>query len=631
MPPSDEDEAAESTPPSDPRGSSSHDDPNSTRYHHISSASQQVLRRSSQDSKTQPSSGSREVGEYRVKDVRSPPIRESDQQRRRPENQPPLAKPSPPKQEYSSSTVAHSSSSRRNTRERTPSQDSSLYRSHSRRNTQEHTPPSDSSPRRSSSRKNTREYTPPSDDQGRPSAYSKGHTPDDRGRREKEKDRRKASDSDEHEAFSGRIELHPTFSPAIVRTPKYYLERTSTPNNTPTKSSSLRHASDGPGVPPHGTIIPPLSSMLAENVPSVLSPLIGATPRPSSATIPGLDRISRGELSSSSSSSSPSSSKDRSSRSHSRNHSRSNSLSKSDDKHHRSLQRSDTITTRTMSPTRYDERPQPPTYYSSMSASSLQQSSRTVGRSQTFPSLDPVSENPYLPIRRDSRDGRETRNPPTSISRASDAVKDMVRSSSRTVGRSHTEPRPSHNPNRATSPLRTRSPTRAFSPSRSATPSRSSSRAPSRSHTPTSSGVVVPHAPVPPLPADASHRYRTSTSAPRKARVRQGFWNRRGDCATADGRYYIRAPPEHQNPADLAHLHQYHFSSYDGRTIPWDRRMKEYPDSMSKHGQPPRYPYEYVRGFSTIADYFTNTSLQFLKYVEVNESDIRNPEYPSPY
>jgi hypothetical protein len=126
--------------------------------------------------------------------------------------------------------------------------------------------------------------------------------------------------------------------------------------------------------------------------------------------------------------------------------------------------------------------------------------------------------------------------------------------------------------------------------------------------------VVVPSVPVPPLPADASHRYRTSSSASRRVRVRQGFWNRRGDCATADGRYFIRAPPEHQNPHELSHLHQYHFSSYDGRTIICDRRMKEYPDSMSKRGQPPRYPFEY-----------------FLKYIEVNESDIRTPEFPSPY
>ncbi|KAF9652411.1 hypothetical protein BDM02DRAFT_2973142 [Thelephora ganbajun] len=536
LPPSDDEKEDESTPPNGSRAASSRDDPSSARHHHTSSASQQVSRHLSQDSKLQPSSSSREVEQYRLK-------------------------------------AYPSSSSRRNTQEHTPPQDSSLYRSSSMRNAQEYTPPSDSSPRRTSSRKNTQEYTPPSDDQRRPSALSQVHTPDDRSKREKEKDRRKTSDSDEHEAFSGKKELHPTFSPAIIRTPKYYLERTSTPNNvTPTKPSSTRRASDGPGVPPHGTVIQPLNNMLTENVPSVLSPLIGATPRPSSTTIPGLDRISRGELSSSSSSSSPSS-KDRSSRSHSR----SNSLSKADVKSHRSLQRTDTLTSRTMSPTRYDERPQPPTYYSSSSSSSLQQSSRSVGRSQTYPSLDPVSENPYPSTRRDSRDGRESResrNPPTSISRASDAVKDLARPNGRTVGRSHTEPRPSHNPTRATSPLRALSPTRALSPPRSSTPSRSSSRAPSRSHTPTSSGVVVPPVPVPPLPADASHRYRTSSSAPRK----------------------------------------YHFSSYDGRTIPWDRRMKEYPDSLSKHGKPPRYPFEY-----------------FLKYIEVNDSDIRSPESPSPY
>ena len=605
------------------------------QQHHVSSASQQVSRHPSQDSKARASSRSREVDQYRLKGVKSPPIRESDQQHR-PENQPPSTLSSS-RQGYSnsSSTTAYPSSSRRNRQEHTPPRDSSLHRSHSRRNTQEYTPPSDSSPRRSSSRKNAHEYTPPSDDHGRPSTLSQVHTPDDRSRRErgrdKEKERRKTSDSDEHEAFSGRKELHPTFSPAIVRTPKYYLERTSTPSNaTPTKSSSMRRASDGPGVPPHGTVIPPLSSMLPENVPSVLSPLIGATPRSSSATIPGLDKTPRGELSSSSSSSSPSS-KDRSSRSHSRNHSRSNSLSKVGDQPHRSLQRTDTITSRTMSPPSYEERSQPPGYYSSSSSSSLQQSLRSMGRSQTYPSLDPVSENPHSATHRDSRDGRESRNPPTSISRASDAVKDLIRSSSRTVGRSHTEPRPSHNPNRATSPLRGLSPARALSPPRSAVPSRSSSRAPSRSRTPTSSGVVVPPVPVPPLPADASYRYRTSSSAPRKVRVRQGFWNRRGDCATSDGRYFIRAPPEHQNPPELSHLHQYHFSSYDGRTIPWDRRMKEYPESISKHGQQARYPFEYVCGFFAIVDYFTDALPQFLKYIEVNESDIRTPEFPSPY
>jgi len=607
------------------------------RPHHISSASQQVSRHPSQDSKVQPSSSSREVEQYRLKGVKSPPIRESDQHEHRPETQSPPTPLLPSKQGHSSSsytTAYPSSSSRKNTREQTPPRDSSMYRSSSRKNAQEYTPPSDTSPHRSSSRKNTQEYTPPSDDQRRPSGLSQVHAPDDRGRRErerereKEKERRKASDS-EHEAFSGKGELHPTFSPAIVRTPKYYSDRTSTPsNNTPTKPS-VHRSSDDPGVPPRGTAIPPLRSMLQENLPSFLSPLIGATPRPSSTTISGLDKAPRGELSSSSSSSSPST-RDRSSRSHSRNHSRSSSLSKVDDKPHRSLQRTDTLTSRAMSPNRYEVQPQPPVYYSG-SSSSMQQPSRSVTRSHTYPSLDPVSENPYPPIRRDSRDGRESRNPPTSISRASDAVKDLARSNSRTLGRNHTEPRSSYNLTRTTSPSRALSPTRALSPPRSSTTSRSSSRAPSRAHTPTSSGVIAPPVPVPPLPTDATHRYRTSSSGARKVRVRQGFWNRRGDCVTADGRYYIRAPPEHQNPPDLSHLHQYHFSSYDGRTIPYGRRMKEYPDSMSKRGQPPRYPFECVRGSFVITGNFTDAFLQFLKYIEVNESDIRTPEFPSPH
>ena len=59
--------------------------------------------------------------------------------------------------------------------------------------------------------------------------------------------------------------------------------------------------------------------------------------------------------------------------------------------------------------------------------------------------------------------------------------------------------------------------------------------------------------------------------------------------------------------------------------------MKEYPESISKHGHPPRYPFEYVCGSLAIADHFADAPLQFLKYIEVNESDIRTPEFPSPY
>ena len=58
--------------------------------------------------------------------------------------------------------------------------------------------------------------------------------------------------------------------------------------------------------------------------------------------------------------------------------------------------------------------------------------------------------------------------------------------------------------------------------------------------------------------------------------------------------------------------------------------MKEFPDSVSKHGQPPRYPFEYVRGFFATADDLTDTLPQSIKYIEVNESDIRTPEFSSP-
>jgi len=59
--------------------------------------------------------------------------------------------------------------------------------------------------------------------------------------------------------------------------------------------------------------------------------------------------------------------------------------------------------------------------------------------------------------------------------------------------------------------------------------------------------------------------------------------------------------------------------------------MTEYPGSLPRHGQPAKYPFEYVRGTSVIAGYFPDTLLQFLKYIEVNESDVRSPEFPSPY
>jgi hypothetical protein len=199
-----------------------------------------------------------------------------------------------------------------------------------------------------------------------------------------------------------------------------------------------------------------------------------------------------------------------------RKHSQYPSLSKADGKY-RLLSRTDTL----ISPTRYDERPQPPTHYTSSSFWSVQQPSRSVAHSQTYQSLDAVFENPYSSVRRDSRDVRESGNPLISIPHSSDAVMDLARPNRRTLGRSHARPEHSHNPTRAVSLTRAPSPPRALSPLRSSTPHRSSSRTPSHSHILTSSGEAVPSVPVPPLPTDASYRYETSSSASRNEQPSQ--------------------------------------------------------------------------------------------------------------
>ena len=145
----------------------------------------------------------------------------------------------------------------------------------------------------------------------------------------------------------------------------------------------------------------------------------------------------------------------------------------------------------------------------------------------------------FEPSPEQNGNGSPTQNPPASISHAFNAVEDLAWSNSGTVGRSYADPQPSYNPTRATPPSRSRSPTRALSPPRSATPSRSSSRVPSHSHAPTSSAVIAPPVPISPLSVDTSHRYRTSSPAPRKARVRKGYRNRPGDSLTHDRKYFV--------------------------------------------------------------------------------------------
>lgn len=460
------------------------------------------------------------------------------------------------------------------------SQDSDPYRSRSYSSSQAQPPSSrqpstqsSSTPQRTSglSRSSTHDsyHTPPH------SSSSREDRPSDRSKRETREPppRMNPGERDANpEAFSseGR-ELHPTFSTAIVRTPKYYSERTNTPVGTPTRPSSnapVRRASE----PVHSSsqsrssAQPPLVSHLTSNKSDMLSPLIGATPRPSSTAIPG-ERSSRDLPAASSSEPS------------------------------RPLSHLQPISKRSESP--YS---QPPSHSSSSSASQ----SRTLGRSQTYPTLDPVSEDPFSST---PRDIQSSRNPPLSSSRKAE-LKDASNRHSRSLSRSQTypeksiptDPRRPISPSRAKSPVshalsptRTISPSRAMSPSRSATPSRASSRAASRTHTPSNSGggSNLP----PPLPPDVLARMQEKhpNAVLTPITVRKGFWNRRGDHLTQSG-YIVYAPPNQSNPRELAKYPSPHraFMDFDGHTVPYDSNMQELPASLPRYGQPPVQPYESV-------------------------------------
>lgn len=85
-------------------------------------------------------------------------------------------------------------------------------------------------------------------------------------------------------------------------------------------------------------------------------------------------------------------------------------------------------------------------------------------------------------------------------------------------------------------------------------------------------------------------------------RIRRGFWNRRGDYLHVEGhgqnemRYIVYAPRKHANPDEL---HEYPlptqgFMDHHRDFIKYDPNTPEYPDSLPKHGEPPVMPYETV-------------------------------------
>ncbi|PPR08252.1 hypothetical protein CVT24_001294 [Panaeolus cyanescens] len=76
-------------------------------------------------------------------------------------------------------------------------------------------------------------------------------------------------------------------------------------------------------------------------------------------------------------------------------------------------------------------------------------------------------------------------------------------------------------------------------------------------------------------------------------RVRKGFWNRRGDHLTEDG-YIIYAPDEHKFPPELS-SYPLPTDGFQDHTSMWTRfcPRPELPGSApGKNGEPPKYPYE---------------------------------------
>ncbi|KAF9041186.1 hypothetical protein BJ165DRAFT_270002 [Panaeolus papilionaceus] len=76
-------------------------------------------------------------------------------------------------------------------------------------------------------------------------------------------------------------------------------------------------------------------------------------------------------------------------------------------------------------------------------------------------------------------------------------------------------------------------------------------------------------------------------------RVRRGFWNRRGDHLTEDG-YVIYAPDEYKFPEELS-TYPLPTDGYQDHTSMWTRfcLRPELPGSApGKNGEPPKYPYE---------------------------------------
>ncbi|KAI0039865.1 hypothetical protein FA95DRAFT_1684087 [Auriscalpium vulgare] len=104
---------------------------------------------------------------------------------------------------------------------------------------------------------------------------------------------------------------------------------------------------------------------------------------------------------------------------------------------------------------------------------------------------------------------------------------------------------------------------------------------------PTSSYAVATHSSLPP-PQQA-----TPPAGTFRARVRYGYWNKRGDFLTPD-MYVVYAPQERANPAELAGYPSptEGYRDHTGAFLRYEANRLELAESLPRHGRPPVLPYE---------------------------------------
>lgn len=233
---------------------------------------------------------------------------------------------------------------------------------------------------------------------------------------------------------------------------------------------------------------------------------------------------------------------------------------------------------------------------SSTTALSRSQTQPVIGASQTsgYYPTQPVTPS-YTSPQTTSQTSQTTQSayPPSSYSSS--------RSNQHTSSQSHSS-HPSYSSTHATPSSR---PSHSHSSSYASHSRSSSQQPPQIAYSSASQSVNNAH--------NASLRTRESSpnpprsEPPRPSRVRHGYWNRRGDhlliressrnASPRDSEMYIvYAPRALANPPELNDYPSATegFRNHEGKHVKYDPNIPELPDSLPRHGEEPRYPYESV-------------------------------------